>query len=168
MGGHSLDWFNALPIDEVTAHLRVCNAADRFASEIAARRPYASKHELVETAEAVSLGLSWAEVSQVVGGHPRIGDRPKGESQEARSSRAEQASMASAEDDVRMALAEGNARYEARFGHGYLIRAAGRTPREILAELQRRLGNDPTSERVEVTRQLAEITRLRVERLITP
>ncbi|MDQ3715565.1 MAG: hypothetical protein M3381_05980 [Actinomycetota bacterium] len=37
----------------------------------------------------------------------------------------------------------------------------------MLAELRRRLDNDEASERVEVTRQLAEITRLRVEKLVS-
>ncbi len=48
----------------------------------------------------------------------------------------------------------------------FLIRAAGRGPDEILAELPRRLGNDPAAERVGTTTQLAEITRLRVDRLV--
>ena len=51
------------------------------------------------------------------------------------------------EDDVRAALLEGNRAYEERFGHVYLIRAAGRSPSEMLAELRRRLDNDDASER---------------------
>jgi 2-oxo-4-hydroxy-4-carboxy-5-ureidoimidazoline decarboxylase len=74
--------------------------------------------------------------------------------------------MGTADDDLRAALVEGNQEYEARFDHVYLIRAAGRSPAEMLAELHRRLGNDEASERVEVTGQLAEITRLRVEGLV--
>jgi 2-oxo-4-hydroxy-4-carboxy-5-ureidoimidazoline decarboxylase len=48
----------------------------------------------------------------------------------------------------------------------FLIRAAGRGPDEILAELTRRLDNDPAAERAETTAQLAEITRLRVQQLV--
>jgi 2-oxo-4-hydroxy-4-carboxy-5-ureidoimidazoline decarboxylase len=48
----------------------------------------------------------------------------------------------------------------------FLIRAAGRGPAEILAELTRRLGNDPATEQAETTAQLAEITRLRVQQLV--
>ncbi len=161
-----MGWFNRLPPDEVRERLRACNAAERFVSELAAGRPYASAADVADTAEAVSRGLSWAEVSQALDAHPRIGDRARGDTAQARSSRAEQASMDSADDAVRSALAEGNRAYEERFGHVYLIRAAGRSPAQLLAELQRRLGNDAETERGETTRELAEITRLRVERLV--
>ncbi len=163
---HSLDWFNELALVHVREHLRACNAADRFISEMAAGRPYASAVDVAEMAERVSLGLEWAEVRQALAGHPRIGERADGGSAQARSSRAEQASMDTAADDVRAALVEGNREYEARFDHVYLIRAAGRSPAEMLAELRRRLANDEATEQGEVTRQLAEITRLRVEKLV--
>ncbi len=164
---HSLGWFNELPADELHVHLRACNAADRFVREVEAARPYASAPDLAATAESVTLGLDWDDVAQALAAHPRIGERVDGESAEARSSRAEQAAMGTAQDEIRSALADGNREYEARFGHVYLIRAAGRSPAEMLAELRRRLDNDEASERVEVTRQLAEITRLRVQRLVS-
>ncbi|MDQ3474879.1 MAG: 2-oxo-4-hydroxy-4-carboxy-5-ureidoimidazoline decarboxylase [Actinomycetota bacterium] len=167
MTEHSLDWFNDLPADQLHVHLRACNAADRFVREVAAGRPYPGAADLAATAEAVTRELDWADVAQALAAHPRIGERVDGESVEARSSRAEQAAMDTAQDEVRTALADGNRAYEARFDHVYLIRAAGRSPAEMLAELRRRLDNDEASERVEVTRQLAEITRLRVEKLVS-
>jgi 2-oxo-4-hydroxy-4-carboxy-5-ureidoimidazoline decarboxylase len=165
---HSLGWFNQLPADEARRHLRECNAADRFVREVAAGRPYASAADAAGSAEAVSLALDWAEVSQALAAHPRIGDRVEGETAHARASRSEQASMASADDAVRTALTEENRVYEARFGHVFLIRAAGRSPAQMLTELRRRLDNDDETERREVTRELAGITRLRVEGLVGP
>ena len=166
MGEKSLGWLNELPADDLREHLRACNASERFGREMAAKRPYANATDLADTAEAVTMGLRWADVGQALAAHPRIGERPDGDSVEARSSRAEQASMDEADDEIRRALVDGNHEYEARFDHVYLIRAAGRSPAEMLAELERRLSNDEATERGEVTRQLAEITRLRVERLI--
>jgi 2-oxo-4-hydroxy-4-carboxy-5-ureidoimidazoline decarboxylase len=49
----------------------------------------------------------------------------------------------------------------------FLIRAAGRSPEEMLAELRRRLDNDEETERTEVTEQLAQITALRVKGLVS-
>jgi 2-oxo-4-hydroxy-4-carboxy-5-ureidoimidazoline decarboxylase len=76
--------------------------------------------------------------------------------------------MSDADDDVRAALLEGNRAYEERFGHVFLIRAAGRSPGEMLAELRRRLADDEAAERAEVTEQLAQITGLRVRGLVAP
>jgi 2-oxo-4-hydroxy-4-carboxy-5-ureidoimidazoline decarboxylase len=75
--------------------------------------------------------------------------------------------VGSADDATRAALAEGNRAYEQRFDRVFLVRAAGRSPEELLAELRRRLGNDEETERAEVTGQLAEITALRVRELVS-
>ena len=73
--------------------------------------------------------------------------------------------MGGADDETRAALLDGNRAYEERFDHVFLIRASGRSPEEMLAELRRRLDNDEESERAEVTEQLAQITGLRVKGL---
>jgi 2-oxo-4-hydroxy-4-carboxy-5-ureidoimidazoline decarboxylase len=57
--------------------------------------------------------------------------------------------------------------YEERFDRVFLVRAAGRSPEEMLAELRRRLGNDEETERRETTEQLAEISALRVKGLVS-
>lgn len=159
-------WFNELPLAAARGALFACNAAPRFALEVAARRPYADAAALADAARVVSESLDWDEVRLALAGHPRIGERAAGDSAEAASSRREQAAVGAAGEDVLAELAAGNRAYEQRFGHVFLIRAAGRGPAEILAELRRRLAHDPAAERVEVTGQLAQITRLRVERLV--
>jgi 2-oxo-4-hydroxy-4-carboxy-5-ureidoimidazoline decarboxylase len=161
------DQFNAEPEDRAAEALRACNAAPRFVAEVLAGRPYADADALVATAERVARALPWDEVATALAAHPRIGDRVEGSSAEARSSRREQSSMADADADVRTALLEGNRAYEERFGHVFLIRAAGRSPEEMLAELRRRLANDEDAERAEVTEQLAQITALRVKGLVS-
>jgi 2-oxo-4-hydroxy-4-carboxy-5-ureidoimidazoline decarboxylase len=75
--------------------------------------------------------------------------------------------MTDADSRTRAALVEGNHAYEERFGHVFLIRAAGRSPEEMLAELQRRLANDAETERHEATEQLAQITGLRLRGLVS-
>jgi 2-oxo-4-hydroxy-4-carboxy-5-ureidoimidazoline decarboxylase len=163
----SLEDFNALPAAAAERELLACNAAPRFARAVAAGRPYPSAAALAERAAAAARGLSWDEVGTALAAHPRIGQRVTGDSAEASSSRREQAGVDAATDDVRTALAAGNRAYEERFGHVFLIRAAGRGPAEMLAELTRRRHNDEAAERVETTAQLAEITRLRVERMVS-
>jgi 2-oxo-4-hydroxy-4-carboxy-5-ureidoimidazoline decarboxylase len=162
-----LDEFNTEPADAAVEALRGCNAAPRLAAELVAARPFPDADTLVRRAGEVARSLPWDEVQLALAAHPRIGDRVEGSSAEAQASRREQGSMGGAGDDVRAAVVEGNRAYEERFGHVYLIRAAGRSPEEMLAELRRRLGNDEDAERAEVVEQLAQITELRVRGLVS-
>ncbi len=163
----AIDDFNDEPADQAVQALRACNAAPRFAAEIVTGRPYRDVETLVDRAAEVARALSWDEVAVALAAHPRIGDRVEGSSAEAVSSRREQRSVDDADAGLRQALLDGNRRYEDRFDHVFLIRAAGRSPQEMLDELQRRLGNDPDAERAEVTEQLAQITALRVRALVS-
>ena len=63
------------------------------------------------------------------------------------------------------ALAAENLQYEKKFGHVFLIFASGRSGEEILAELRRRMNNDPDTEFVEARGELRKIARLRLETL---
>ena len=162
----ALDDLNEQPAEQATEALRACNAAPSFAAAVLAARPYPSVEALVARAEEVARALPWGEVATALAAHPRIGDRVEGSSAEAQASRREQSSMSGADDGVRDALLEGNRAYEQRFDHVFLIRAAGRSPQEMLAELRRRLDNDEAAERAEVTEQLAQITGLRVKGLV--
>ena len=162
-----IDEFNDEPTERATEILRACNAAPRFAAEVLAGRPYPDAEALAVRAEAVARALPWEQVALALAAHPRIGDRFEGASAEAAASRREQSAMTDADGALRAELAEGNRAYEARFDHVFLIRAAGRTPREMLTELKRRLGNDPVTERAEVTEQLAQITGRRMREMVS-
>jgi 2-oxo-4-hydroxy-4-carboxy-5-ureidoimidazoline decarboxylase len=161
-----LDALNRASDQHAAEQLEACNASPRWVGEVLARRPYPDTESLLRTAEGAARRLEWDEVRAALAAHPRIGDRPSGLSTEARWSRQEQSTVATSDGRTRDALRAGNEEYERRFGHVFLIRAAGRSPDDMLAELQRRLGNDEALERAEVTEQLAQITRLRVERLL--
>jgi len=162
-----LEDFNDEPADQAVQDLRACNAAPRFAAELVAGRPFPDADTLVARAEEVARALPWDEASIALAAHPRIGDRVEGASTEAETSRREQSSMTDADAETRAALLAGNRAYEERFGHVFLIRAAGRSPEEMLGELRRRLANDDEAERAEATEQLAQITALRVRGLVS-
>jgi 2-oxo-4-hydroxy-4-carboxy-5-ureidoimidazoline decarboxylase len=163
----ALDDFNDEPADQAVQTLRACNAAPPFAAEIVAGRPYRDVETLVRRAEDVTRALPWDDVAIALTAHPRIGDRVEGSSAEAEASRREQSSMDDADAATRDALLEGNRAYEERFDRVFLIRASGRSPEEMLAELRRRLDSDEETERAEVTEQLAQITANRVRELVS-
>jgi len=69
-------------------------------------------------------------------------------------------------DDSRAALAAGNAAYEERFGHVFLICATGLSGAEMLGTLKQRLKNDEISERRVAAAELRKITVLRVRKAL--
>lgn len=154
--------FHALDDADATAVVRVWADVPGWVDAVVVGRPYASVDAL--TAYAGDLAATWSpdDLAAALHAHPRIGAKVAGDGAEAAASRREQGSMAEAADDDVAAIAAGNIAYEERFGRVFLIRAAGRTPSEMRAELERRLNNDPDAETIEATRQLAEIALLRL------
>ncbi|WP_447645169.1 2-oxo-4-hydroxy-4-carboxy-5-ureidoimidazoline decarboxylase [Nocardioides zeae] len=166
-----IDELNAL--DAATARATLAPAADVgwWLDALVAGRPYPDAEALLALAAAEAVRWTDADVEGALAHHPRIGERPTGDSPEAALSRREQGAIrgdghASGTADLEEAIAAGNATYEDRFGRVFLIRAAGRSRPEILAELERRLTNDPDAERVEVHDQLTQIALLRLEGML--
>ena len=162
----AVERFSTMSDDAGRAALRACCASSVWVEQVWAARPFSSRTELLDLAEAACRALGPADVDEALAGHPRIGERPAGDSTEARWSRQEQQSVTDTDESTRDALVAANRAYQRRFGRVFLIRAAGRTAPEMLVELRRRLCNDAATEFREVVEQLAQITRLRVERLL--
>lgn len=155
-----LEVTDAVLRDGLTAAL----AVPRWVEEVAARAPFDSLDELQLVAYAEATPLAAAEIEQAIAHHPRIGEKPVGAGTPQALSRAEQGEATELAEE----LAAGNAAYEARFGRVFIIRAAGRTRAEILAELHRRLELDAATELVIVGEQLRDIALLRLEKLFAP
>jgi 2-oxo-4-hydroxy-4-carboxy-5-ureidoimidazoline decarboxylase len=150
--------FNAAPEQAALVAMLACCASRRFAAAMTAGRPYPSLEAAELAVEAAFESLTWFDVVEAMGGHPRIGARVSGQSA------AEQSGVT---DDSRAALAAGNAAYEERFGHVFLIAATGFSGPQVLAALDQRLKNDDITERVVATTELRTITLLRVRKALT-
>lgn len=159
--------FNTLDVDAATAVLRPALDNPRWCEEIIAARPFSDRDGLLAASRTAAAPFTEQEIEQALTHHPRIGDRAEGESTEATLSRTEQGAIDPADAELQRTLREGNLAYEERFGQVFLIRAAGRTPAEILSALDDRLRNDPGHERGIVAEQLRQIATLRLEGLIT-
>jgi 2-oxo-4-hydroxy-4-carboxy-5-ureidoimidazoline decarboxylase len=154
---------NALSRADAEAELLTCCASRRWAAAVADGRPYDSTAELLAAGTEAVRELDWPDVEEALAAHPRIGDRPRGRSRESGWSRDEQSGVGDAD---RAAFADGNAAYEERFGHVFLICASGRSAGEMLAELRERLANEPRAERRVVQGELAKIAGLRLRKLV--
>jgi OHCU decarboxylase len=154
-----LRWFNELKKKEaIGALLLVCHSR-KWATQVAAGRPYDDVDSLLVAADEIWMALD----PDALDAHPRIGERG---GKSAEFSKQEQAGVGDAGQDVQAAIAAGNAEYEERFGHVFLISAAGRSAEEILAALTDRLDNDPDTELRVAAEEHRRITRLRIERLL--
>jgi len=65
-------------------------------------------------------------------------------------------------------LADENGLYEARFGHVFLISAAGRSAEEVLEALRERMNHDAETEIKVAAEEQRKITRLRLESMLHP
>lgn len=154
--------FNAAAAPDAAETAATWARIPAWATAVAAGRPYESVDEAAAHADALARAWTAAELDAALAHHPRIGQRVDAVGAEGDASRREQAAMATASDDLTRAMAEANAAYEERFGRVFLIRAAGRTPAEMLAEARRRRDNDDAAEAAEALDQLREIALLRL------
>jgi len=149
-------------IEPTREDLLACLHVGRWADAVSTRA-YGTMLELERAAVSAATPLAPEEIEEALSAHPRIGERREGDDAEARFSRAEQSASEDSEDaGLAARLAALNAAYEERFGRVFLIRAAGRTRAEIVAELERRLDNEPSVEESEVADQLRGIALLRL------
>jgi 2-oxo-4-hydroxy-4-carboxy-5-ureidoimidazoline decarboxylase len=153
---------NELPDGAAVEALLGCCAAPGWARRVAHGRPYASVADLLAAADAAWAARDPGDLEAAMAGHPRIGARGlSGWSRQEQSGVGEHAETA-------RALREANAAYEERFGHVFLICATGRGPDGILAELRRRMANDPDAEREVAAAEIGKINAIRLRKLVTP
>jgi 2-oxo-4-hydroxy-4-carboxy-5-ureidoimidazoline decarboxylase len=154
--------------------LRPSCASARWIERMVSGRPHGSLPALVAASDATIAALSWPDIEHALAAHPRIGarlpdpgapqDRGAPEDREAAWSRQEQSGTRDADPDVQAGLRAGNAAYEERFGHVFLICATGMSAASMLAALRARLSHDPATEREVVRDELTKIVRLRLAR----
>ena len=168
----TLEALNQLPPPEAAAALLACCGSRRWAIAMVAARPFADPDAILAKGDAVWAALAPADWLEAFAAHPRIGEGAgragragrAGEERAEAWSRGEQAGV---EDASRARLAALNRDYEARFGYTFIVCATGRSGAEMMAMLERRIGNNPSDELREAAEEQRQITRLRLAKLLT-
>lgn len=158
-------WFDNLPEGRARSVLLLCCATEPFADRVLAGRPYGSLPAAQSAVASACAALPWDDVLAALTDHPRIGERPADASPAAGLSRAEQAGSHGAAREVTVDLAAVNRQYEQRFGHVFLICAAGLDAAQVLAAARARMGNDVATERRIIRVELAAIAARRLRTL---
>ena len=158
----TLDQLNALPPDAAKDELLRCCGSERWVAAMTDRRPFRGPNELYREAEEVWWSLEPADWLEAFAHHPRIGERAAGWARD------EQAGVGAASRSTMNALAALNVDYERKFGHVFLICATGKSADEMLGDARRRLANDAAPELRLASAEQAKITRLLLQKLLTP
>ena len=161
--------WNQLPPDEAEREILACCGSVSWARTLVLRRPL-REDALIAVSDKIWNGLTSQDWLQAFSKHPRIGERkaPPGLGQRSATWAAqEQKSVATAEQAVHTALADGNREYEQRFGRVFIVCASGKSASEILDILRRRLRNDDITELGEAAEEQREITNLRLKKWLS-
>ena len=159
--------FNEMAADEARSRMLTWLDVPRWAEEVLAGRPYAHLGELEDAMVAAAATITDDELERALARHPRIGERADASRHEAAHSTREQAGVDRGDADLARRLEEGNRADEERFGRVFIVRAAGRSGREILHQLQLRLDNTDEAERTTTIDQLTQIAVLRMKEALS-
>jgi allantoicase len=163
-----LDLLNAMSAGEAEAALLACCGSRAWARGMAEGRPYLNPAELLKAADDLWGSLAPEDWLQAFAAHPRIGERAQaGDEKSRRWAEQEQAGARGADAETLREIAELNRRYESRFGFLYLVCATGKNAETMLDLLRRRLDNDPETEIRIAAEEQRQITRLRLEKLLS-
>ncbi|HKT56806.1 MAG TPA: 2-oxo-4-hydroxy-4-carboxy-5-ureidoimidazoline decarboxylase [Microbacterium sp.] len=131
-------------------------------------RPFADASALHAAMFAVVDGAGEQAVLDFLNGHPALAGKEAQAGEMTAESVGEQASAGldalSAEEVARISAL--NADYQARHGFPFVIAVRGHTKESIFAEFERRIDADSASERQEALRQIAQISRGRLDRVL--
>ena len=134
-----------------------------------ASRPFVDLPSLQKKSHDAFAKLGREDWLEAFRAHPRIGERKAHTSTGDKAqgwSTGEQRGMSAASQATLDAIAEANLKYEARFGHIYIVCATGKTPDELLAIANERTKNDPATELARAGQEQAKIADLRLEKLV--
>jgi 2-oxo-4-hydroxy-4-carboxy-5-ureidoimidazoline decarboxylase len=160
---------DAMNEGEARAALARCCGASRWIEGMLARRPFGDDRALAAAADEVWSTMAREDILDAFSHHPRIGAdldklRERFSSTKAWSS-GEQEGVAAASEETLLALRDGNAAYEARYGHIFIVCATGKSADEMLSLLRARMNNAPSDELAIAAAEQAKITKIRLSKL---
>lgn len=159
---------NAMDRASALAALEACSGVRSWAADVLASAPFETDATLFSACDRGFAAFSDDDWRRAFEHHPRIGDLASLRQKFAATAdlcAAEQSGVRFADEGVLARLAVGNAAYEAKFGHIFIICAQGKSAAEMLEILENRLRNDPSAELKIAAAEHQKISRLRLTRL---
>jgi allantoicase len=159
---------NALAEPEAAAALRACCGSTHWTQRMLAQRPFPSVERLRETADRLWGEMGEDDWLEAFRAHPRIGEKSLEQQGEVARQWSEQEQVGTRGASARTLakLQEAQRTYEARFGHIFIVCAAGKTAEEMLALLHQRLQNERGKELGIAAEEQRRIMQLRLQKLL--
>ncbi len=165
----TIDALNRLSEADATAAFTQCCVAQRWVERMVIDRPFESLPEMLEISDRIWEECDVDDYLEAFEGHPRIGDVDSLAKKYANTkgwAGGEQKGVEGADREVLERLAKGNADYEEKFGHIFIVCATGKSAAEMLALLEARMPNDPKTEVMVAAEEQNKITRIRLKKLL--
>lgn len=162
----TLEEFNGSTEQSARGALELCCVSKRWVDGVIAERPFNNHAALKHAADQVWMSLREPDFLEAFEGHPKIGDVDSLKMKYAGSSAlaaGEQSSVAQANDDIILRLAQGNALYEKTFGFIFIICATGKTAQEMCDLLEARISNSREEELRTAAEEQRKILQLRLD-----
>jgi OHCU decarboxylase len=164
-----LDRLNSVSAETAAGEFLKCCGSSNWAQRMAAERPFMSLNQLLDSAEQIWWSLDPADWLEAFHSHPKIGEKKAAaptSDQSKRWSETEQAGVGDAASETLQMLTTLNREYEEKFGFIFIVCATGKSSEEMLEILRDRLGNNSADELRNAAAEQAQITQLRLKKLI--
>jgi 2-oxo-4-hydroxy-4-carboxy-5-ureidoimidazoline decarboxylase len=165
----TLTQLNNLPSQQLKDELFKCCGSSQWVEKMTAIFPVDNEAKLLEEATRQWYLCTEADWREAFTHHPKIGDKDsikKKFASTAQWAAGEQSGVNQASDETINALAEGNKKYEEKFGYIFIVCATGKSADEMLDILNSRLLNN-TGEEIKIAmEEQNKITLLRLKKLL--
>lgn len=165
-----LSEFNALDKRTAFESLEKCCGSSHWIKAMLAARPYFDIDRLHTFSDKVWNRCSESDYLEAFKHHPQIGDvasLKKKFASTANWASNEQQGTSDANEDILLALKQGNEDYLIKFGFIFIVCATGKSAQEMLELLNQRLPNDRITELHIAADEQNKITHIRLNKLLT-
>lgn len=162
--------FDHLPEAEKKELLQMCCGSTAWIKKMLGILPVNDLVDLLEYAEEEWYDCNPADWLEAFQSHIKIGDIESFKKNTAGNADwplKEQSGILNSPPDMLDELAKANEMYEETFGYNYIVVATGKSAREMVDDLLKRLDNDPHDELIIAAGEQNKITQLRLQKLFS-
>ena len=165
----TLESLNSLTSSEAMTQFKLCCGASNWVRIMENNRPFDSTDNLFQKAESIWFSLSTDDWLEAFIHHPKIGniDSLWNKFHNTKSlSENEQFGVNDASENTLIKLAKLNQLYEDKYGFIFIVCATGKSSKEMLALIKKRLENNPETEMQNAVIEQNKITQIRLQKIL--